>query len=280
MCRHGFILLLSPSSKRIPVKNILNLIKAGEYMGHDATGIALINTRENQLLTLIKAPQLPSKFVRRKDVKQAIKTQDWDLLIFHCREATQGSPQDNENNHPFYREDWGILWTHNGMISNDALYREKGDPEVDSYVIGRIYQKHNRSMKSVVKKLSGTLNIQLYDFRKRQLLIFKDNSYELFYMHKYNAIIGVSAFRMIKEAFCNRTLNILGYKFKAMSSPVYEIPLESDTLATIDIEKQCMDFRRIKTRYSGYSSREEKFWWEYGWRPKRKKPEYWWEYDV
>jgi len=263
MCRHGFILLLSPKSKRIPVKNILNLIKAGEYMGHDATGIALINTQENELLTLIKAPQLPSKFVRRKDVKQAIKQSNWDLLIFHCREATQGSPENNENNHPFYNPEWQILWTHNGMISNDVMYREKEDPEVDSYVIGRLYYEKNRSMKSVVKKLSGTLNIQLYDFRKRQLLIFKDNSYEMFYMHKYNAIIGVSAFRMVKEAFCSRTLNVLGYKFKAMSTPIYEIPLESDTLATIDIEKQCMDFRRIKTRtYWVYEHPRRKYWWD------------------
>ena len=260
MCRHGFIYLLSPQSKRIAVRNILKLIKAGEYQGHDATGIALINTQENKLVSLIKAPQLPSRFIRRKDVKEAIKQNNWDLLVFHCREATQGTPKDNRNNHPFYHPEWEILWTHNGMISNDAIYREKGDPEVDSYVIGRLYYEKNRSMKKVVKKLSGTLNIQLYDFRKKQLLIFKDNSYELYYMHKYNAIIGVSAFRMIKEAFCSKTLNILGYKFKAMSTPIYEIPVSYDTLTTIDIQRKCMDFRRIKSRTVYVYDPRNRYW--------------------
>lgn len=61
-------------------------------------------------------------------------------VILHTRYATQGSPQDNRNNHPVTSTDNRIALVHNGVISNDGMLRrdlgiDASHGQVDSLVI-------------------------------------------------------------------------------------------------------------------------------------------------
>lgn len=70
---------------------------------------------------------------------------DARVLIGHCRWATQGNPEDNNNNHPFAC-DGGFL-IHNGQVKNyDALLEEQDiwpTTDCDSEVIARLIEQEN-----------------------------------------------------------------------------------------------------------------------------------------
>lgn len=66
-------------------------------------------------------------------------------VILHTRFATQGDPSDNANNHPVVSPGGTVAVTHNGVISNDYLFRGgpdgyEGLAKVDSAVIPAIIE--------------------------------------------------------------------------------------------------------------------------------------------
>lgn len=93
-----------------------DLLRAIESRGRDASGIAWsVQDKvwfQKEAITASKlAPLLESGQAR--------------TLIAHTRWATQGSPDDNGNNHPIHVD--GLVGVHNGVINNDdALFRDIG----------------------------------------------------------------------------------------------------------------------------------------------------------
>lgn len=82
-----------------------------EHRGQHATGSAWINPSGGR--TIRKAPVPATHYVRKaKDLCNRAQT-----AILHTRWATQGTPQNNNNNHPIPRG--RIVLTHNGHIAND-----------------------------------------------------------------------------------------------------------------------------------------------------------------
>lgn len=73
---------------------------------------------------------------------------DATAFIAHTRMATQGSPKDNDNNHPVLSPNKTITLVHNGVIYNDddirGMLGEVGKklPEVDSSVIPAIIEAY------------------------------------------------------------------------------------------------------------------------------------------
>lgn len=87
-----------------------------ESRGSDATGVAW-NGTDNQVW-ITKENTKATRFVKDITVPKEVKT-----LIGHTRWATQGSPLNNDNNHPI--DTSGIVGVHNGCISNDyKLFEE------------------------------------------------------------------------------------------------------------------------------------------------------------
>lgn len=80
-----------------------------EERGRHATGVAFSHGGQ---VWLDKAAVPASTFVRDVVVPQGVRT-----LIGHTRWATQGSPTNNDNNHPI--DVGGIVGIHNGCLYND-----------------------------------------------------------------------------------------------------------------------------------------------------------------
>ena len=85
-----------------------------EHRGYHATGAAWTNTDERKLY-LLKDKSSASKFVPAVGTNLC---KGATTAILHTRWATQGSPDNNDNNHPITRGK--IALTHNGHISNDT----------------------------------------------------------------------------------------------------------------------------------------------------------------
>ena len=118
-----------------------------ENRGRDATGFAYVSVQDKSI-RLVKAPIPASTFL---DVdghtlaKSQVRTMP-RMMILHTRAATQGSPMNNQNNHPIYSKRSALCMVHNGWISNDMQLLKKfeldQDAEVDSEVYLRLIE-HN-----------------------------------------------------------------------------------------------------------------------------------------
>lgn len=97
---------------------------------------------------LAKAPVPASEFLRIPGHilnKPNIKYMPRAMLL-HTRSATQGAPENNQNNHPLYAKASGLCLIHNGWFTNDDALAEEHklnmDAQVDSEVYLRLIEKY------------------------------------------------------------------------------------------------------------------------------------------
>ena len=128
---------------------------------------------------------------------------DAKTVILHTRYATQGSPQDNRNNHPVVSTDNRIALVHNGVISNDGALRadlgitraEHG--EVDSLVIPSLIAQEG--VKSL-SRLSGYAAIAWLDGNEDgQLHIAKLKQSPVSYTHLPNGTFVMASTSALLE---------------------------------------------------------------------------------
>lgn len=109
-----------------------------EHRGKDATGMLTIDHEGRP--NLVKADTKASTFIEWRDgVPSKPRT-----ILLHTRLATQGKPDNLDNNHPVHH---GTVYaTHNGHISNDsALFASEKierKAEVDSEIIPALFNKY------------------------------------------------------------------------------------------------------------------------------------------
>lgn len=100
-----------------------------EHRGKDATGVAWTRAQSG-VLNLNKAPVSATKFFT-DFVSVGYSARN---ALIHTRNATQGDPKVNANNHPI--QTYGITGIHNGIVQNDDAiiqhYDLKRDADVDS----------------------------------------------------------------------------------------------------------------------------------------------------
>lgn len=129
-----------------------HLLSSIEWRGGMASGAAFHDPGRDEI-NIIKAPitgsNLPLKGMPR----------DTKTVILHTRLATQGSHQDNTNNHPLPGPAGDVVLVHNGVIWNDfSIRREALLPvadklaEVDSIVIPALLEQ--RGLLGI-KEISG-----------------------------------------------------------------------------------------------------------------------------
>lgn len=141
-----------------------HLLKGIETRGSHASGFAYASSDGG--IGVYKQPKPGSQLPLAELPRRA------DTVVLHTRFATQGSPQDNHNNHPVVSKDSKIALVHNGVISNDYKFREelgltKADGEVDSLVIPNlIAQQGTRSL----SKLAGYAAIAWVDVNAKGVL--------------------------------------------------------------------------------------------------------------
>lgn len=114
-----------------------HLLVCIQQRGYDATGSAW---SEGPKVMFSKAPLAASDYVLDDfDMPSDTKT-----AILHTRWATQGSPKNNDNNHPIVLP--GIVGVHNGHVSNDdELIRRAG--------IGRVGEVDSEAIFAAIKSM-------------------------------------------------------------------------------------------------------------------------------
>lgn len=177
MCGIGALVLgkkkRSKKEFRLIRESFEDLMVATQVRGHHATGAFVVNKSG---IKFYKVP-LPAS--------QAIKQEGWRKLmgdineetvavVGHVRFATQGDPDENENNHPILNG--SIIGVHNGIIINDdeICTEHPYDEEVDSAAIFALFAAHSRksrlstgSIAKSLEELEGDFAIIAADTRRK-----------------------------------------------------------------------------------------------------------------
>ncbi|MBI2417423.1 MAG: hypothetical protein HYV28_05875 [Ignavibacteriales bacterium] len=170
-----------------------------ESRGRDASGFAFL--RDDNLI-VHKAPIRSSIMTHSKEWKELELP---SVFIAHTRMKTQGSEQNNKNNHPLYNKE-GLCIVHNGMIHNDKeiFGKSKRDGEVDSEAILAVLSTKNKGdkIKRVFDKLEGCFAFACIDKNNPDTLILvkKDNPVELYYDSHDDILYFCSETDIMREA--------------------------------------------------------------------------------
>lgn len=131
---------IKPSAKgKVPAGRLLDWLLLGiESRGGDATGFLSVGF-DNAIQVDKNNVKAPAFIKARKPIKSMPQT-----VLAHTRLATQGSPDDNRNNHPVH---FGTVFlVHNGWLTNDAeLFKEyslEATAEVDTLAIAAMLWEH------------------------------------------------------------------------------------------------------------------------------------------
>ena len=125
------------------VDPIKEMLVATQSRGKDATGYA---ATVDMGLKIDKADVPALQFVTQTARDSDLHIDRATSWIGHCRLATHGGPENNENNHPFTKR--GLALVHNGMIYNYRQFehddRFKLESECDSEVILQLIAYYRR----------------------------------------------------------------------------------------------------------------------------------------
>lgn len=193
MCGIGGIILIGSKRTQRQIKEIRSIAKRLllelEKRGSDSTGITIVN---KGYIRVFKQPIEARKFVKGflfNDMLGRV-TNDTNGILLHTRAVTQGSKENNLNNHPIIAGD--IIGVHNGVVYNDdEIFRNfrqhfSRKAEVDSEAIFRLinhYLKSDsfndiKSIKKALKKLYGSMAIGFVDrFKVNDFYLYSNSSY-------------------------------------------------------------------------------------------------------
>ncbi len=157
--------------KQKDIKMGLAALKRLEYRGYDSAGLAVFNSKKNQVLHLKKAGRID---VLEQEILNNNSTLDLQGTpsIFHTRWATHGGVTD-ENAHP-HSDCQGNIWlVHNGIIENykelkENLIKEghKFTSETDTEVLAHLIEKHfegnlETAVRKALKLVKGTYGLAI-----------------------------------------------------------------------------------------------------------------------
>ena len=185
MCEIQFV--MSNTLGNDNVNNFIEMLRKGSKSNDDATGIFSDAYQW-------KVGKAYDDLKDKKDgsMKHILSELPSNWLVGHNRLATQGSENDNENNHPFSNDTCTVV--HNGIISNDDdLKTQFGfnyKAETDSAIIPALVDYHVRNgkdeldaIKDSIEEIRGSYSIFVY-MHDSQNLYYLKNSSTSFYMMK------------------------------------------------------------------------------------------------
>lgn len=153
--------------EKVDAKKLSNELLLGiEERGRHATGVAWVDADEK--LWIAKAAIPASDYVENSNVPTDARS-----FIAHTRWATQGSVNNNDNNHPI--DVGGIVGIHNGCISNDdelfeLIGAEKRIAEVDSEAIFSMLLHSGLKAGESLEFLRGSAAVAWYETDKTDVI--------------------------------------------------------------------------------------------------------------
>lgn len=175
------------------------LLRLLEVRGKDASGVAW---HDNNGETFVRKGA-----VAGKELARVLDKTIGNTGIVHTRWATQGSPSNNNNNHPI--DVGGIVGVHNGHISNDnALLAKcvdyKRQAQVDSEAVFA-YMAHGKKETALVDRLAevrgnaALLWLRSYDKQQRLYAVRLTSSPLWFGQTAKGSIVFASTEAILKE---------------------------------------------------------------------------------
>ena len=185
-----------------------------EERGKDASGLAVV--KEDGTTEVLKMTIPAADFVHTEGYQSLLNSVDarTTLLLGHTRKPTQGSLENNKNNHPI--QTGSVIGVHNGHIKNDdELFERCGFPregEVDSEIIFRMLEpldprKLNGDYLSAARErlhlLRGQYTFIASDQRApTKLMVLKHlNPLCIHYEKSWNALVFSSRYIFLRKAF-------------------------------------------------------------------------------
>lgn len=218
-------------SKKPFFSNLLisKLFEKSEKRGIDAAGFWATQTGEKGNVFYYKEPIKSSLFIKNYQWHEVLNY-NIDLILVHARGASKGvgSPEFNENNHPFVNKDKTIALAHNGRIEDKEYYplkkRFKTTSNCDSEILLRIYEA-NKSINDIFNLIQeGHMAVVIGErfVNKRVLWLFRNEYRPLWVVDvkdDLNQIFFVSEpsiwFESIEEC-----------KFRPKNQKLVEVPTE------------------------------------------------------
>jgi asparagine synthetase B (glutamine-hydrolysing) len=233
--------------------------------GKDATGIAYLTTDSGGIVELCvdKEPVEAGEYIKKPGFISMLNAAP-NVAIGHTRAATQGKPEDNNNNHPIISLDNTMALIHNGVIRNDGeLFRKHSLPrvgEVDSEVIMRMLEKcestdPKKMVAEAMPSISGSYAVALLDLtRPNKLWLYRHNNpIVLGWWDEGKTLFFASEDKHIKNAWRNCTgieearVGQESGLLKSLFASIPTVQLSSDIVFEIDRGRQDIDASEFET---------------------------------
>jgi len=193
--------------------------------GRDAAGYAYI-TPEGRT-NFAKSPIDAKNFIKVPGhlLYEPPKEMPTNLLL-HARYATQGSPTNNQNNHPLYSKISGLCMIHNGWLVNDSEVKEqfslKPDAEVDTEIYLRLIEKFyfegdiktiETAIKEATKCIFGAVACAMIQGGKPNIMWLWRDSGDLYVVHTEWGYVFASTSSILFNALgCLSAFDLATYK--------------------------------------------------------------------
>lgn len=201
--------ITNPTNSKECKHHFTRLLLASETRGSDATGLGFSMAKNT--INYYKAPIKATEFVSGKEYQKLLKTHNPQMILGHTRAKTQGTQDNNKNNHPIISKT-GLMLVHNGIITNYDEVKEqfsiKTDGEVDSEIILRLIEMYLAQGKNTIKaiqltskKLQGSFACALINTKEPQTLYLFRNTSPLFlaYNKESQSIYFASTENILEE---------------------------------------------------------------------------------
>lgn len=190
------------------IDNIINqLAQEATIRGVDSTGIAY---NKHGKLRVYKRP-LSAYEMDFKGLDDCI------VVTGHTRHATQGSKDNNYNNHPFPgrigRTNFALC--HNGVLWNDKTLRStrklpKTKIETDSYIAVQLIEQYNKFGFSALRKMAesvhGSFTFTLTDNADNLWIVKGDNPLTLVHFPELKLYVYASTNEIVFAGMCHSEL--------------------------------------------------------------------------
>jgi len=203
MC--GLIGFLSGKPCQENYENFVKILLESVDRGSDATGIAYLSPTKG--VYWIEKHHVDALEFVDSIVKKRKKTLSaTPICIGHTRKPTTGEPEDNNNNHPIYSQDYIMI--HNGTC--------RFTPEIEGYnYLGEVdselmlAQIQTKGIEAGLQECSGDAAIALIDRNKeeREILLYRStNPLVLAYMPGTKTVFFASTEYILREALGRQVL--------------------------------------------------------------------------
>jgi glucosamine 6-phosphate synthetase-like amidotransferase/phosphosugar isomerase protein len=265
-----------------PSEENLNLFKDLCYLssvrGTDSTGIAVV---VDDKVIIEKDHIEASEFLKKKMPKYEKRITKANIAIGHTRKWTQGKPEDNNNNHPIFSNNWVMV--HNGVCSSmDRIKDYKYHGEVDSEILLSYVEK--QGLEKGLANLQGYAAVALLNTKDPEsIYLWRHNeSLYLGYDRATETLVFGSTEDILEVGLANEMLLFSSFQIRKLpEDTLYRITcdphskrgkvhLEIKELAEVEIKKPVYNWKSNwnKGPSTTYTSRDrsiENVTWE--WNP-------------